>query len=166
MRRAAAARRLRPLAALALALALVAARLRRGRRRGSHRRGGLRDRDRHRRPAGRLPQDQVELAIEDDAAFMIGTAVLSPADAGGTQLTVFLDQYPEQGAAVQLREGGCWVEGGEVVQDLGPLEEGQGEFDLDTSPEELLASELALVATGGGEDLGCALVAPYGANLG
>jgi hypothetical protein len=49
---------------------------------------------------------------------------------------------------------------------VGPLEEGQGEFDLDTSPEELLASELALVATGGGEDLGCALVAPYGANLG
>ena len=110
-------------------------------------------------------QEQIDLAIEDESAFMIGTAVLAPIDEGSTRMTIFLDQYPESGATLELREGRCWIEDAPVERELGATEEGQAEFTIEQPLDELLDSQLALYVVGDGQDLGCAYVAPYGVDL-
>lgn len=112
-------------------------------------------------------EDEIELAIEDyETADIIGTAILGPAGATSTRVAVQLDAYPEGGGSAEIRSGECEGPDAEVAHELGELEEGRAEATVDQSLENLMAAPNSVFAVGpGGDDLGCALIAPFGTDV-
>ena len=72
----------------------------------------------------------------------------------------------DSGRAAELRNGQCWTgEKGEVVRELGRIENRELEATVEQPFDELLEAEHSLVVVGeGGKDVGCGLIAAFGAG--
>jgi hypothetical protein len=118
-------------------------------------------------PPGGFTEDEVALSLEDqDTADIVGTAFLTPEGETSTHVAVHLDEFPEGESTAEIREGRCEEPDAEVAHEVATLDEGYGEATVDAALEDLMAADFALWAVGpDGDDIGCALIAAFGADL-